>query len=59
MHRMAARLAPLRGMAGGGDFYAGRALAALCPRGGLRVSFVHDTQAQEVDKLISALDQVI
>tara|TARA_R110002167_G_scaffold202616_1_gene406460 strand:+ start:62559 stop:62714 length:156 start_codon:yes stop_codon:yes gene_type:complete len=28
-------------------------------QGGLRVSFVHDTQAQEVDKLISALDQVI
>ena len=59
---MAARLAPLGVMAGGGDFYAHRALAAMgvdMSKGVLRVSFVHYTRTQEVDKLISALDQVL
>tara|TARA_R110002051_G_scaffold25371_4_gene61964 strand:- start:25003 stop:26220 length:1218 start_codon:yes stop_codon:yes gene_type:complete len=58
----AAKLAALGVMAGGGDFYAGRALGAMgvdMSKGVLRVSFVHYTQKQEVDKLISALDQVL
>ena len=49
-------------MAGGGDFYAGRALGAMgvdMDNGVLRVSFVHYTQKSEVDQLIAALDQVI
>ncbi|WP_458792483.1 aminotransferase class V-fold PLP-dependent enzyme [Yoonia sp. MH D7] len=61
-HDVAAKLAPLGIMAGGGDFYAGRALGALgvdANLGVLRVSFVHYTQQSEVDKLISALDQVL
>jgi selenocysteine lyase/cysteine desulfurase len=49
-------------MAGGGDFYAVRCLEAhgIDPdHGVLRVSFVHYTQKEEVDKLIMALDQVL
>ncbi len=48
--------------AGGGDFYAVRALAALGidPRHGvLRVSFLHYTSRDEVDRLITALDHVL
>ena len=49
-------------MAGGGDFYAVRPLTAMgvdLTRGVLRLSFVHYTNAAEVDQLISALDQVL
>lgn len=59
---VATQLAPMGIMAGGGDFYAGRALQAMgvdMDKGVLRVSFVHYTQKAEVDKLISALDQVL
>ncbi len=59
---IATQLAPLGIMAGGGDFYAGRALQAMgvdMDKGVLRVSFVHYTQKAEVDKLISALDQLL
>jgi selenocysteine lyase/cysteine desulfurase len=48
--------------AGGGDFYAVRALEALGldPRHGvLRMSFVHYTSEEEVDRLIAALDCVL
>ena len=48
--------------AGGGDFYAGRALQALGvdpARGVLRMSFVHYTSREEVDRLIAALDAVL
>ena len=48
--------------AGGGSFYADRALAAqgIDPEVGvLRVSFVHYTSQAEVDRLIRALDQVL
>ena len=58
---VAAELAPLGIMAGGGDFYAGRALKAqgIDPDSGvLRLSFVHYTSEQEVTKLIEALDRV-
>ncbi|UWQ05747.1 aminotransferase class V-fold PLP-dependent enzyme [Aliiroseovarius crassostreae] len=59
---LARRLAPLGIMAGGGDFYAVRALAAqgVDPSHGvLRVSFTHYTSEEEVTKLIEALDQVL
>ena len=59
---LAAKLAPLGVMAGGGDFYAVRCLAAqgVDPdHGALRVSFVHYTTQAEVTKLIEALDQVL
>ncbi|MEH6360048.1 MAG: aminotransferase class V-fold PLP-dependent enzyme [Amylibacter sp.] len=58
----AEKLVKLGIMAGGGDFYGVRCLQAqgLDPdHGVLRVSFVHYTQKQEVDILISALDQVL
>ena len=58
----AAALAPLGIMAGGGDFYAQRPLAASgvdLEKGVLRVSFVHYTTQTEVDALISALDQIL
>ena len=58
----AAQLAPLGIMAGGGDFYAQRPLGAIgvdLDKGVLRVSFTHYTETAEVDKLISALDQVV
>jgi cysteine desulfurase family protein (TIGR01976 family) len=58
----AAKLAPHGIMAGGGDFYAGRALAGMGvdpDKGVLRLSFVHYTTADEVDRLITALDQVL
>lgn len=49
-------------MAGGGDFYAGRPLSAMgvdLSRGVLRLSFVHYTNADEVTRLIDALDAVL
>jgi selenocysteine lyase/cysteine desulfurase len=49
-------------MAGGGDFYGVRCLEGqgIDPdHGVLRVSFVHYTHKDEVDKLINALDQVL
>ncbi len=58
----AARLAPLGIMAGGGDFYAVRPLAAHgidAEKGVLRLSFTHYTTAAEVDALIGALDQTL
>ena len=58
----AAQLAPLGIMAGGGDFYAQRPLGAMgvdLDKGVLRVSFTHYTEKAEVDKLISALDQMV
>ena len=47
---------------GGGDFYAVRPLTALgvdLEQGVLRMSLVHYTSGQEVDRLIRALDQVL
>lgn len=55
-------LAGLGIMAGGGDFYAVRALAAQGANpdhGVLRMSFVHYTARAEVDQLIAALDRVL
>ncbi|SIO26198.1 Selenocysteine lyase/Cysteine desulfurase [Rhodovulum sp. ES.010] len=55
----AARLARYGILAGGGDFYAGRLLKAMGvepARGVLRLSLVHYTLPEEVDRLISALD---
>ncbi|HHX90971.1 MAG TPA: aminotransferase class V-fold PLP-dependent enzyme [Paracoccus sp.] len=49
-------------MAGGGSFYADRALAAqgAAPgHGVLRLSFVHYTAQAEIEQLISALDRVL
>ncbi|SFS11520.1 aminotransferase class V-fold PLP-dependent enzyme [Yoonia litorea] len=60
--RLAAKLAPYGIMAGGGDFYAQRPLEAMgvdLDKGVLRLSFVHYTQAAEVDALMEALDQVL
>jgi len=59
---VAERLAPLGIMAGGGDFYALRTLEGLGidpQKGVLRLSFVHYTQAQEIEKLIEALERVL
>ena len=60
--QIAGKLASHGIMAGGGDFYAVRCLEAqgIDPSNGvLRVSFVHYTRADEVYKLIQALDDVI
>lgn len=49
-------------MAGGGDFYAVRLMKGLGidpSHGVLRLSFVHYTNTQEVEKLMKALDQVL
>lgn len=59
---LAADLAPLGIMAGGGDFYAVRALEGqnIDPRKGvLRLSFVHYTSQEEIRKLLNALDTVL
>ena len=59
---LAQKLAAHGIMAGGGDFYAERALRAqgVDPANGvLRVSFTHYTTEAEVTKLITALDQVL
>ena len=61
-HEAAAKLATHGIMACGGDFYASRPLGAMgvdLDKGVLRVSFVHYTQASEVDRLMSALDAVL
>ena len=58
----AADLAPHGIMAGGGDFYAGRALSAMgvdADKGVLRLSFTHYTTEAEIAKLITALDTVL
>ncbi len=58
----AAKLAPHGIMAGGGDFYAVRALKAqgIDPdKGVLRLSFVHYTSEAEINKLIAALDATL
>src|SRR6056297_1471972 len=49
-------------MAGGGDFYAVRPLQAMgvdTEKGVLRLSFVHYTSRAEVDKLLTALDDIL
>jgi selenocysteine lyase/cysteine desulfurase len=49
-------------MAGGGDFYAGRALGAMGvdeAKGVLRLSFTHYTTRDEIDQLLGALDEVL
>jgi cysteine desulfurase family protein (TIGR01976 family) len=58
----AAELAAHGIMAGGGDFYAVRPLQAMGvdpDRGVLRLSFVHYTSADEVDRLMTALDDIL
>ncbi len=57
---VAARLAAHGIMAGGGDFYAVRALQAMgvdADKGVLRLSFVHYTSEAEIAQLIGALDR--
>ena len=49
-------------MAGGGDFYAGRALEGMgvdAEQGVLRLSFTHYTTQAEVDQLLNALEDVL
>ena len=49
-------------MAGGGDFYGQRPLQALGidpDRGVLRLSFVHYTTREDIDRLLTALDAVL
>lgn len=61
-HPVAAALAPFGIMAGGGNFYAQRPLAALgvpADQGVLRLSFVHYTSPAEIEQLITALDRVL
>lgn len=57
---VAAKLADHGVMAGGGDFYAVRALQAMGidpeKEGVLRLSFTHYTSQQEIDQLLNALD---
>ena len=58
----AADLAERGIMAGGGDFYAVRPLKALGidrELGVLRLSFVHYTRREEIDKLLNALDDIL
>jgi len=59
---VAAALAEHGIMAGGGDFYAGRALSALGvdeAQGVLRLSFTHYTSDEEIAQLTQALDAVL
>ncbi|MDX2482251.1 MAG: aminotransferase class V-fold PLP-dependent enzyme [Pseudodonghicola sp.] len=59
---VAAALAQHGVMAGGGDFYAVRALGALgvdLGQGVLRLSFTHYTSRAEIDQLLGALDKVL
>lgn len=59
---LAADLAEHRIMAGGGAFYANRAVAALgvdVAHGALRLSFLHYTSPDEIQHLIQALDRVL
>ena len=49
-------------MAGGGDFYAGRALQGMGvepEKGVLRLSFVHYTDQADMDRLMTALDEIL
>jgi len=60
--KVAAELARAGIMAGGGDFYAVRALEAMgvdMAKGVLRLSFTHYTSLSEVDQLLNALDGVL
>ena len=59
---MAAELAALGINCGGGDFYAVRPLTAMGidpEQGVLRLSFVHYTTQEEIDRLIGALNKVL
>lgn len=59
---VAAALAQHKIMAGGGDFYAGRALEGVgvnAEHGVLRLSFVHYTSADEVSRMIEAVEAVL
>ncbi|MFD1511176.1 aminotransferase class V-fold PLP-dependent enzyme [Lacimonas salitolerans] len=59
---LAAALAQRGIMAGGGDFYAVRALQGMrvdADQGVLRLSFVHYTSADEVQRLIAALEEIL
>ncbi|MEO9515687.1 MAG: aminotransferase class V-fold PLP-dependent enzyme [Paracoccaceae bacterium] len=59
---VAAKLAEHGIMAGGGDFYAVRALDAMgikLDHGVLRLSFTHYTSKEEIDQLVNALDSVL
>ncbi|MFG6562434.1 aminotransferase class V-fold PLP-dependent enzyme [Sulfitobacter sp. 1A15299] len=59
---MAQALAARGIMAGGGTFYAGRALDAMGvdeAKGVLRLSFTHYTTQEEMDKLLNALDDLL
>ncbi|MEQ9693189.1 aminotransferase class V-fold PLP-dependent enzyme [Shimia sp. SDUM112013] len=59
---LAAALAARGIMAGGGDFYAVRALEAQgvnMDKGVLRLSFVHYTSQEEIDQLLNALEAVL
>lgn len=59
---MAQALAERGIMAGGGTFYAGRALGAMGVdegKGVLRLSFTHYTSSGEMDKLLNALDDLL
>ncbi len=59
---LAAKLAGHGVMAGGGDFYAVRALEAQgvdMSKGVLRVSFVHYTSKSEIDQLLEGLEAVL
>ncbi|MCG6902519.1 MAG: aminotransferase class V-fold PLP-dependent enzyme [Rhodobacter sp.] len=59
---LATELSPHGIMAGGGDFYAVRPLQAMgvdIEKGVLRLSFVHYTRHEDIDRLIRALDHVL
>jgi len=59
---VSAELARAGIMAGGGDFYAVRALKAMgvdMRLGVLRLSFTHYTTRDEIDRLLNALDEVL
>ncbi|MBF8292977.1 MAG: aminotransferase class V-fold PLP-dependent enzyme, partial [Steroidobacteraceae bacterium] len=59
---LASRLGKLKFGVGVGDFYAFRLLKALgidTDDGALRVSFVHYTSKEEVERLIKALDTLL
>lgn len=61
-YELAQALVPEGLMAGGGDFYAVRLLEALGihkAQGALRLSFVHYTSKEEIEKLLAALDRVL
>ena len=61
-HEIAEALAHKGIMAGAGDFYSVRVIEAMgvpADPGALRVSFVHYTTRDEVDKLITALDETL